>query len=107
MTLYHIINAPLGILCSSVSYESVKLLFSFHCTLAVTVVLELLLLEVWVTLHLVDSWHYLGSLEQTLSLGDREVRDSNGLDQSLAHKLLHCLKNITNINSMVDNFGKL
>ena len=48
-------------------------------------------IESRITLHLVDGWHYLGSLQQTLSLGDCEVRDSNGLDQPLAHRLLHGL----------------
>ena len=43
------------------------------------------------TLHLVDSWNYLGSLQQTLSFGDRKVGDPNSLDQAFADKILHCL----------------
>ena len=44
------------------------------------------------TLHLVYGWHYLGSLQQMLSLGDCKVRYSDGLDQPLTDKLLHGLK---------------
>ena len=61
------------------------------CTFAVTVLLEFLLLEEGVTLHLIDSWYNLGCLEKTLCLCDGKVGDSDALGETLADSLLHPL----------------
>lgn len=53
--------------------------------------MELLIPEVGVKLHLVDSWLDLGILEQVLDLLHTEVGDTNALDEALLNELLHLL----------------
>ena len=62
------------------------------CThLGVTVLVKLLVPEVRVQFHLVDSGGDLGVLQQVLDLLNTEVRDTNALDQTLLNQLLHLL----------------
>lgn len=74
-----------------------KLTITIHhagsiCThLGVTVLVKLLIPEVGVELHLVDSWRDLGILQQVLNLLDAEVGDTNALHQTFLDKLFHLL----------------
>ena len=61
-------------------------------TLAVTVDLEFLLLEVRMALHLVHSWYNLGGFEEMLGLGDGEVGDTNSHHTPVAHELFQMLQ---------------
>lgn len=53
--------------------------------LLITKLVELLVPEVGVELHLVDCWLDLGILEQVLDLLNTEVGDTNALDKALLH----------------------
>ena len=61
-------------------------------TFAIAILLQLGLLQVRMTLHLVDSWHNLGSLQEVLCLGDGEVRETNRFNKPVIIQFFHSLQ---------------
>ena len=60
-------------------------------TFAITIFLQLGLLEVRMTLHLVHSWDNLGCLQEVFCLGDGKVGDTNSFDKTFLHQTFHGL----------------
>ena len=60
-------------------------------TFGVTVLLQFLLLEVGMALHLVHRRYRLGCLQESIGLGDGEVGDTDGFGQTFVNKSLHAL----------------